>query len=101
MIMLFYVIEVDGEEIASTGYNTLSYTLRGITAGGEYKVSVYAKGFDGSLSAPAELTVSVSGGGLTQYQAADVNCDGKVDATDATLILQFYAGIIPNFPKAE
>jgi hypothetical protein len=35
---------------------------------------------------------------LPCFSAADVNRDGRVDALDAVLILQYAAGLVPALP---
>lgn len=89
-----YVIKVDGETVAELNPNFLTYTLRNLDADKEYNVKIYAKNTDGQISETfAEVTFKTEPA-APAFMLGDVDHNGAVEAADATLVLQFYAGII-------
>lgn len=96
-----YIIK-NGEEIVGTvTSDTFSYIVSGLDKTTEYTLSIYAENLAGKLSAAAEVnfTTTDSDALIQPGMLGDVNNSGVVDASDATLVLQYYAGIITENDK--
>ena len=103
--------EVTYSDSEQTTPNNIAYIDQQANASGE---NVFTFKFDKSMVQGKKLFVKVGGtnatpasvddveieGGGQQptYKYGDVNNDGDIDSVDASLILQYYAGTLEDFP---
>jgi len=64
------------------------------------KIDVFS---DATHGAPVPIATKIEDGSVTcnAAQQGDVNCDGRTDAIDAALVLQYTAGLIDTLPCIE
>lgn len=80
---------------AQGSYRTFNFKVDKASLGATN--TLYAKVGGTAINAAAELTGVFSGGGTTVLYG-DVNNDTFVDASDASLVLQYFVGNITSFP---
>ena len=95
-----YIIKNGSTTLATVKSTETSVIVNGLTVQTAYTLSVYALSDEGIMSNKTDVTFTTTDDTSTpdlgygdDVVLGDVNKDGKVNATDATLILQHYANI--------
>ena len=89
--LLMHAITEDGDADYRliTGITDKNYTVTGLTAGGSFYYRVKAYYIDGTKSSWSKSRYVVLSGSGLDYQAGDVNHDGKLNIADVTALINY------------